>query len=116
MCTSGNRLGDNESQNDRDESQLKSIREAVLKNLVKSHKASKQRYDLRSRPIEYVVGETVWKRTFPLSDANKGFAAKLAPKFIKCIIKRKIGLSSFELEDSAGKKLGVFSAKDLKKI
>lgn len=61
------------------------------------------------------MGDSVWKRTFPLSDANSGFAAKLAPKYQKCKVIRKIGYSSYELEDESGKNVRVFSTKDIKK-
>lgn len=115
MVTSGNKPTSGEIEENRGEEFFSSIRESVRKHLDKAHGVSKQRYDLRSRPIDYSVGETVWKKTFPLSDASRGFAAKLAPKFQKCVIKKKIGNSSYELVNDDGKNLGIFSAKDLKK-
>lgn len=116
MRTLGNKVERGSSNSERGPEHFEAIRELVLKNLRKSHEVSKKRYDLRSRVIEYQVGETVWKKTFPLSDASKGFAAKLAPKYQKCIIKRKIGTCSYEIQNEAGKNLGIFSAKDLKKL
>lgn len=98
-----------------DDEHFRAIREAVHKKLEKAHEVSKNRYNLRSRPIEYAEGETVWKRTFPLSDASRGFAAKLAPKYQRATVLKKIGLSSYELADDTGKNLGVFSTKDIKK-
>lgn len=115
MITSGNSALNQDLENERTDDHFLAIREAVLKNLEKAHEASRKRYDLRSRPTEYSVGETVWKRTFTLSDASRGFTSKLAPKYQQCKVKRKIGTSSYELVDEAGKNLGVFSAKDLKK-
>lgn len=97
-----------------DEDRFAVIRETVARNLVRAHEQSKQRYDLRSRPVHFSVGDVVWKRAFVLSDASKGFAAKLAPKFTKCIVSRKLGSSSYELSDMQNKILGVFSAKDIK--
>lgn len=99
----------------RSEDHFLKIREIVAKNLEKAHASSKNRYDLRSRPVAYTVGETVWRKTFPLSDANKGFMAKLAPKYQRCVIRRKIGFGSYELADESGKILGTFSTKYLKK-
>lgn len=100
---------------ERNEEHFRTIRETVARNLSRSHEASKKRYDLRSRPVEYVVGEKAWKKTFPLSDASRGFMAKLAPKYQRCVVVNKIGLSSYELADEYGKRLGTFSAKDMKK-
>lgn len=90
------------------------LRSTVSENLLKAHESSKQRYDLRSRPRSFAVGETVWKRTFPLSDASKGYSSKLAPKYIKCIVKKKLGSNSYELSNENGKSIGIFSTKDLK--
>lgn len=115
MRTSGKQVGNVDQRNERSESHFQKIKDFVLKQLQKSHEVSKRTYDLRSRPHEYAIGDVVWKRTFPLSDASKGFAAKLAPKFKKCTVVGKIGRSSYELRDEAGKNLGVFSASDLKK-
>lgn len=114
MVVSGNSTRGQNPQT-RDQEHFRAIRETVLKSLEKAHLANKKRYDLRSRPIEYSVGETVWKKTFPLSDASRGFMAKLAPKYVECEISKKLGSSSYELKDTSGKILGIFSAKDIKK-
>lgn len=114
MVTTGQTLPANPEATRSDE-HFKAIRETVAKNLAKTHETSKRRYDLRARPIDYAVGESVWRKTFPLSDAARGFMAKLAPKYQRCVIKKKIGLSSYELKDESGRSLGIFSAKDLKK-
>lgn len=115
MVTSGGAQDIAGGVDDVGEDQFTAIRDTVERNLAQAHAQSKQRYDLRSRPVQYAVGDTVWKRTFVLSDASKGFTAKLAPKFAKCTVKRKIGSSSYELLDMDGKSLGVFSAKDIKR-
>lgn len=116
MVTSGNDAHHSESRELCNENDFEEIRDAVRKHLDKAHESSKKRYDLRARPVEYSVGDMVWKRTFFLSDASRGFAAKLAPKFQKSKIIKKVGYSSYELADESGKNLGIFSAKDLKKI
>lgn len=94
---------------------LSSLRKRVIENLTKSYETSKKRYDLRSRPVSYHDGEIVWRRNFAQSDKAKGFAAKLAPKYLKCKIKKKIGTNSYQLVSMEGKDLGVFSTQDLKK-
>lgn len=115
MVVHGNPTSGQVSQSYPDERVFQAIIGAVQKNLEKAYVVRKRRYDLRSRPIEYSEGDVVWRKTFPLSDASKGFAAKLAPKYKKCIVRKKIGHSSYVLEDEFGKCLGTFSTKDLKK-
>ena len=115
MVTSGEQylnLSENETL---EEDHLKNIREIVGKNLKKSYENSKKRYDLRSRPIVYEPGDVVWKRNTVASNLSKNFSAKLGPKFIKCIVKEKVGTNSYKLEDEVGKLLGVFSTKMFKK-
>lgn len=113
MSMSGRRVG--QRNNVVDEDRFSAIRDAVARNLAQAHESSKQRYDLRSRPANYSVGETVWKRAFVLLDASRGFAAKLAPKYQKCVVTRKLGNNSYELSNTDGKMLGTFSAKDIKR-
>lgn len=114
MVTTGN-TARGQTENSRSDESFQEIRDYVRKCLNQRHEVSKNRYDLRTRPIEYVVGETVWRKTFFLSDASRGFMAKLAPKYIQCTVKKKIGNSSYELADELGNTLGVFSTKDMKK-
>lgn len=96
---------------------LKKIREIVKENLAKSYEQRKSRYDLRARPVNYKVGEVVWRRNFVLSDKAKNICAKLAPIFIKSRILKKLGSNSYEVSDDIdnGKSLGIYNAKDLKK-
>lgn len=88
---------------DRSEKNFTKIRQAILDNLEKAYNSSKKRYDLRSRPIQYQVGETVWKEVVTQSDAFAGIMSKFAPKFIKCVVKKKIGSNTYELEDEEGR-------------
>lgn len=95
---------------------LSKIREIVRKNLEKSHNENSKRYNLRSREIEYSVGEEVLKRNFVQSKASENFNAKLAKTFVRARVRRKIGNSYYELQDDKCKILGVFHAKDLQPI
>lgn len=99
---------------DENAERLKKIREMVQGNLKKSHEQSKTRYDLRSRALSYKKGDIVWRKNMKLSDAAKKYSAKLAPKYIKCIVKQKHGTSNYELTDINGNDLGIFSSKLLK--
>lgn len=94
---------------------MSKIRDLVSSKLRKSYEQGKRRYDLRTRPIRYEVGEMVWVKNRTLSDAAKGIAAKLAPKYRKCTIKRKIGTNSYEVTGPDGGSLGIFNTYSLKK-
>lgn len=91
------------------------LHEKIKNNIRSAYEKSKQRYDLRRRPVKYEIGDYVWKKDFPLSDASKHFSAKLAPKFSgPYLIKSKNGLNVYELVDSKNKSLGYWHVKDLK--
>lgn len=86
----------------------------VANKISLSYQRNKKYYDLRKRKVEFEVGDTVYKRNYVLSDAANYFSAKLAPKFIKCSIHKKISPVIYELLDENGKNLGRYHAKDLK--
>lgn len=80
-----------------------------------AHANSKRRYDLRRRPVEYSVGDLVWRCEYRLSDASKFFNAKLGGKFGGPFkVKKKMGLLTCELVDEDGCSKGVWHVKDLK--
>lgn len=94
---------------DRDE-----LHRDVASRLAQAYEKSKNTYNLRRRPQIFSPGDTVWKRNFQQSDAASYFAQKLAPKFIKCRVKEKIGRDTYLLEDFNGSSLGTWHTKDLK--
>lgn len=93
---------------------LRIIRDKVNENLEKAYKSYQKSYNLRSRPIEYKVGDEVYRRNFVLSKKSDNFNAKLAPKFLRCRIDNRIGNCYYEISDMQGKKIGTYHAKDLK--
>lgn len=95
--------------------ELKSIFKDVGQSLKLAHVKNKKHYDLRKRPLEYRVGQIVYKRTFTLSDASKHFTSKLAPRFQKCVIAYKHSPVVYSLNDMQGKPLGKFHIKDILK-
>lgn len=103
---------ENSGQNS-DHLRLEKIRNIVKKNLLAAYESSKKRYDLRSRPISYDVGDIVWKVNTLPSNAERKVAAKFFGN-VKCKIKRKVGTCSYELEDMSGKSLGIFSTDKIK--
>lgn len=107
MITSGKSYKNNPPTDQSDEDRFTKIRELVKKNLVKAYDSSKKRYDLRSRPIHYEIGDIVWKDNTRQSSAEKAVISKFFGK-VKCKVKRKVGSCSYELEDFDGKSIGVF--------
>lgn len=103
-----------ETENNELAEKLKIIREKVLENLKKAFDNNKRRYDMRSRDISFNIGDVVWKRNTELSNAANYHSAKLAPRFVKCKIQKKIGSNTYALTDDRGKYIGNFSASDLK--
>ena len=95
-------------------SKLPDIYEQVSKNISKSYEINKKYYNLRKRHLEFEEGDTVFKRNFILSDAGNYFSKKLAKKFIKCKIFKKISPIIYELLDENGKNMGRYHIKDLK--
>jgi len=86
----------------------------VTENLKRAYVRSAQYYNLRRREVQYAVGDRVWKRTFPQSNAAVHFSAKLAPKFIPCIVTKKIGSATYQLKDLNNQDLGVWHVQHLK--
>lgn len=93
---------------------LQDLYKDVANNISKSYLRNKKHYDLRKRNIEFNVGDTVYKRNYVLSDAANYFSAKLAPKFIKCTVVKKLSPIIYELVDEHNKELGRYHVKDLK--
>lgn len=96
--------------------ELKQIFVNVKVELEKAHETNAKYYNQRRRDLECEVGDIVWKRSFKNSDASKYFASKLAPKYEKCRVLRKISKLVYELEDGNGKSVGKWHIKDLKVV
>lgn len=90
----------------------------IKANLSAAYKKHSKTYNLRSNPScpTYTVGEKVLKQTFDLSDKGKGFCKKLAPKYEPALVRKVLGTNTYELEDSNGKRMGVYFANRLKKM
>lgn len=89
------------------------IRTRAVKNMAKQHERNERAYNMRSREVNYVVGQEVFRRNFKQSNFEKGFNAKLAPPFVKARIRKKTGNCYYELEDLNGRSVGVYQAKDI---
>lgn len=88
----------------------------MKKRLVVAGQRNVDRYNLRKRDEQYLVGQKVWRRNYVLSDASKYFSSKLAPKFVgPYVVHRSLSPWTYELKDLHGKILtGSWHAKDLK--
>ena len=93
---------------------LAKIREQIRKNLDIAHEKSSKNYNLRSRPIDFQIGQIVYRKNHILSNMSKKINRKFMPKFIKCKIIEKIGNNLYGIEDMKGKYIGKFHSSDLK--
>lgn len=95
---------------------MANLHEKVKENLLIAHEKATRRYNLRSRVIEYQPGQEILRKSFIQSDMKKDINAKLLPPFVKCRVRRKVGTSCYELENTDGKFIGMYHAKDLKSL
>lgn len=93
---------------------LPELYKEVANRISRSYQRNQKYYNLRKRNIEFNVGDTVYKKNYVLSNAGNYFSSKLAPKFIKCFIRKKISPIIYELVDEDNKNLGRYHVKDLK--
>lgn len=96
------------------EEEFDDIRNNVKKCLEQAYDKAKSEYDKNSREIQYKPGQIIWKKNYKLSNAGDRYAAKLAPRYVKCRIRTKLGNNTYQLEDLNGKLLGSFSTSDSK--
>ncbi|KAJ8737429.1 hypothetical protein PYW08_000024 [Mythimna loreyi] len=93
---------------------LSKIFDNVQFKLWQAHVKNTSHYNLRRKPAEFKVGDVVMKRAYVLSDKDKYFSKKLAPKYIKCRITGKKSPLVYILTDMSGKDLGTWHIKDIK--
>lgn len=111
-------LGDRKNYTDR-LTDLKGIYGKVIKNLLKAYRVNALRYNVGRKAVAFKEADLVWRRNFSKSTdryATDFFSAKLAPKFIKSKIVKKISTNVYLLEDLEGKSRGHFHVKDIVKI
>lgn len=90
------------------------IRQDLKVHIKEAYEQSKHRYDLRTRNENFSVGQQVFRRNFAQSNFEKKFNAKLAPVFLPAKIREKLGSHYYILEDSQGKLIGTYHAKDIR--
>ncbi|XP_062709142.1 uncharacterized protein LOC134288395 [Aedes albopictus] len=80
------------------------------------HESSTKHYNLRSRRFSksFSVGQLVYRKNMKPSSAAENYNSKYGPQYLPCKVKAKVGSSSYDLEDLAGKALGIWPAINLK--
>ncbi|KAI5630759.1 integrase core domain-containing protein [Phthorimaea operculella] len=94
--------------------QLIPIFDKVQSRLHSIHQNNASHYNKHRQNLEFEPGDIVWKRNYPISSSDKNFSAKLAPKYIKCIVSQKISPLVYNLTDTNNNNLGRWHIKDLK--
>lgn len=95
---------------------FKKIYDVVEKNLKDAHESGKHRYNLRHRQHakSFEIGQNVYYRNMKQSSAVQNYNAKYGSMYLPAQIKSKLGSSSYEIQDSNGKSLGIWHASHLK--
>lgn len=94
---------------------FKKVYNDVRKRLDQAFQKNKSRYDLRRRDKQFVVGQRVFRRNFPLSKGGQYFMAKLAPRFLgPFIVSKRCSPWTYEIRDMDGRFRGMWHAKDLR--
>lgn len=84
--------------------------------LKQAYDTNSRHYNTRRRVCDYQVGDLVWKKTKHQSCASRNFMAKLAPKYEKAVIVKKLSTDVYMLSSLRGKDLGKWHSSDLKRL
>lgn len=84
--------------------------------LTQAYQKNAQRYNLRRRHFRAKEGDIVWRRNFVQSNAAQFFSAKLAPKFVKCKVEKKLSDVVYELRELNTGAIGKYHAKDILRV
>lgn len=92
------------------------IFQSVQEKLHNSYKRNQRYYNDKRRPeFKLEVVDKVWKRNGELSDATRFFSAKLAPRFVLCVVRKKISPIINQLNFAADNTdAGIWHMQDLK--
>lgn len=69
---------------------LAKITSEISAKIARAHEIYKKNYDKNKSNTTFNVGDTVFHRNFVLSDSKKQFCAKLAPKYKKAKVIKKV--------------------------
>lgn len=89
--------------------------DGIKRKMVKAGERNKKYYDLRRREVTFQIGDKVYRRNFPQSDAANFYAAKLAPKFLgPFVVFKRISPWIYQIKDLDNNFRGQWHVKDLK--
>ncbi|KAH0816086.1 hypothetical protein GEV33_006706 [Tenebrio molitor] len=92
---------------------LKIIFNEVRHKLYRAYVRYSNRYNLDRRDIQFEVGQKVWRRNKVLSDQARGYSAKLALRYVLCLITRKVSPIVYELQNEDGSNADRWHVQDL---
>lgn len=103
------------------EGKMSAEMEEILKKVQSCHekakRAQKKQYDLRRREVSYNEGEVVLRKNHQKSDGAAGVSAKLLEKWVgPFVIKKKVGVNQYVLENLDGKEAGRWHVSELKEF
>jgi len=90
------------------------MREDLKSHIKETHEVNTRQYNLRTKPVNFNVGQEVFRRHFAQSNFSKNFNAKLGPVFIKSRGREKVGSSMYIFDSLQGKLVGTYWAKDIR--
>lgn len=93
---------------------LTEIFSEVQKRLHEAYVRNAKSYNLRKRDATFAEGDKVWRRNKVLSDAADKFSGKLAPKYVLCVVVKKVSRLVYALNNIDGSYAGEWHIKDLK--
>lgn len=93
---------------------ISAIYDEVCERLHNAYLRNSKSYNLRRKDFQFQVGDKVWKKNKVLSEAVSKFSAKLAPKYVLTIIRKKISRLVYSLVNMDGTPAGEWHIKDLK--
>lgn len=84
--------------------------------LTEAYQRNASRYNRRRKHTVFKTDDIVWRRNFVQSNAANFFSNKLAPRFVKCKIQKKLSDVVYLLTDLATGKSGKYHIKDILKL
>ena len=99
----------------RKKTDFEKMRERIQTRINEAREKYTRRYNLRTRPIVYKVGDIVYRENTILSDAASYISKKLAKKFVKSEIVEKTGTNTYKLKDLSTGKIATYHAQKFHK-
>lgn len=87
----------------------------VQENLWEAYNKKAQYYNLRRVRKVYSEGQMIWRRNFAQSDKANYFSRKLAPKFVRAEIIKRISDNVYDIKDVGTQKIVRLHVKDILK-